>query len=432
MKIITKLILLIVLVCGLYYVYDHYNNINIDKYLNKFKNITSELQNKTSLLELINDEDIDKDFLNWINKNYKIKNKIIKLLKTKEYTKDLWKEVTGYTYNSLKAIYEENITKINTDSNISISFIGDVSLADNWYIMPAYDERDNGIEGILSKDVINILSTSTYSIANNEFTISDRRTPLSGKAFTFRGSKERLSIYNEMGIDLVTLANNHVYDYGLDAFNDMLDALNEYNIPHIGAGTNITEASKEYSIILNGYKISFLNASRAEKNILTPGATETEAGVFRCYDSSLLEQRIKEVKQTSDYVITLVHYGKEGYHDLEDEQIASSKRYIDAGSDAVIGTHAHTLQGVEYYSDKLIAYNLGDFIFNEKTEDTGIMTLNINADGNMTYQFTPCVQENMYTKVVSGDDKQRIISDMNSWSINACMDEYGNISEGSC
>ena len=64
--------------------------------------------------------------------------------------------------------------------------------------------------------------------------------------------------------------------------------------------------------IINGYKFAFVNATRAEKNILTPGATETNSGVFRCYDSTDMENLIKEVKKNSDYVISIIHFGKEG------------------------------------------------------------------------------------------------------------------------
>lgn len=429
-KFIKNLFIIVIISASIIY---FINNKNID--LKKYNNLKENFENTTlnkDAFDFIEDNDIDINFYKWINKNFKVSKKLIKILKDKDYTKDIWKQVSGYSFNALKFLYETNTTDINNKNDITISFIGDVSLADNWYIMPKYDEREKGVNGILSNEVLDILKNSSYSIANNEFTISDRGNPLSGKAFTFRGSKTRLPIYNEMGIDLVTLANNHVYDFGSDAFNDMLDALDEYNIPHIGAGHNISEASKAYSIVLNGRKISFLNATRAEKNIMTPGATETDEGVFRCYDSSLLEQRIKEVKQTSDYVIVLVHYGKESFHDLEDEQVASSKRYIDAGADTIIGTHAHVLQGVEYYNGKLIAYNLGDFIFNEKTTDTGIITLTIDSNDNLSYVFTPCLESEMYTKVLIGEEKQRIINDMNSWSINACINSQGNISEGSC
>ena len=246
------------------------------------------------------------------------------------------------------------------------------------------------------------------------------------KYYTFRGSPKILPIYNEMGVDLLTLANNHVYDFGKTAFYDMIDSLNEYKIPYIGAGKNISEAMRPYYFVIGGYKIAFVNATRAEKYILTPEATETEGGVFRCYDPTNLINLIKSTKEESDYVITLIHWGKEDSHDLEDVQVTTSKMYIDAGSDMIIGSHAHVLQGIEFYNDKPIIYNLGDFIFNDETKDTGIFQVKIN-DNKFEYYFIPALEKNEYTGLLKDEEKQRVINDLNSWSINTIIDSEGKI-----
>ena len=209
----------------------------------------------------------------------------------------------------------------------------------------------------------------------------------------------------------------------------MLDAFDEYKIPRIGAGRNIEEASKPYYFIVNGYKIAFLNATRAEKNIMTPGATETEEGVFRCYDTTNMINKIKEIREDSDYVIAIIHYGKENSHELEKEQVESSKMYIDAGADVVVGHHAHTLQGIEYYNGKPIVYNLGNFIFNPETIDTAIFQIMLNDDGSMEYYIVPALQKDVYTDILMGNEKQRVIDDLNSWSINTYIDSEGKILE---
>lgn len=248
-----------------------------------------------------------------------------------------------------------------------------------------------------------------------------------GKYYTFRASPKRLPIYNEMGVDLVTLANNHVYDFGKTAFYDMINSLNEYKIPYIGAGKNINEAKQPYYFIVNGYKFAFVNATRAEKIILTPEATDTEGGVFRCYDPTAFINVIKEVKKESDYVIALIHWGREDSHELENVQIETSKLYIDAGADVIVGSHAHVLQGVEFYNNKLIVYNLGDFIFNNETKDTGIFQMKINNNGSLEYYFIPAYESGEYTKLLTDSEKERVIKNMNSWSRNATIDNTGKI-----
>ena len=396
---------------------------------------------KEKIIEKLNtkieDENIDKNFLEWINTTYGNKSlvKLNKLLDNNEYSADLWHEVTNNSYIVLQDLYNkkyedmDNVKIIKGNNTSTLSFVGDVSLADNWYIMPKYDERNKGVYGILSEDTVKVMTESTLMIANNEFTVSDRGEKMPGKYYTFRASPKRLKIYEEMGVDLVTLANNHVYDFGKTAFYDMIDSLNEYKIPYIGAGKNIEEAKKPFYFIVNGYKISFVNATRAEKLILTPEATEDEGGVFRCYDPTNFINVIKQEKEVSDYVIALIHYGKEDSHSLEDVQVESSKQYIDAGADVIVGSHAHVLQGIEFYKEKPIIYNLGDFIFNDETKDTGIFQIKLNNNGNMEYYFIPALEQDEYTKLLDGEEKQRVINNMNSWSINAQIDSNGKIEE---
>lgn len=381
------------------------------------------------------DNNYSYDFLNYISNNYGMS--VIKEIKdsyaSNNYDDKLWHSITGKSIKVLRDNYNkeyekiDNVKVLDKKDKVTLSFVGDISLADNFDIMPYYDKRGEGVYGILSKEVVDIMNNADIMVANNEFTISDRGSPLN-KQYTFRASPNRLNIYKEMGVDLVSIANNHIYDYGEEAFQDSLKYLKEYDIPYVGAGTNIKEAKRAFYYIAGGYKISFISASRAEKNIVTPGATSTSSGVFRCYDNELLINTIKEEKEKSDYVILLIHWGKEDSHELEEVMLKTSKEYVDAGADLVVGSHAHLLQGMEFYKDKLIAYNLGDFIFNRETKDTGILNVNILNDGSMTYDFIPCIQKDYKTSILSDNDRLRVLNNMNNYSINAIFNTDGSIS----
>ena len=378
-------------------------------------------------------EDVDKDFLTWVNNKYPESLVLIdNYLKDNNYDEKIWHEYTGYSLNVLNDLYNGIDIKIIESSDVAtIDFVGDVSLADNWQIMPEYDNRNKGIYGILSEDIVKILNDSNFLVVNSEFTVSNRGEALKGKAFTFKAKPERLKIYYEMGVDLALLANNHVYDFGANAFLDMLDYFKEYKIPAIGAGHNLEEASKPYNVVINGYKLAFLNCTRAEKNIMTPGATDDSAGVLRCYDTTNMVNAIKKARTNSDYVIASVHFGKEGSHFLEDVQVKSAKEYIDAGADMVVGHHAHVLQGIEMYKDKPIIYNLGNFIFNKVELDTAIFEVRISRNGNMDYYMIPGIQKDEYTSLANDVDKKRIINNLNKWSVNASIDEFGHITKKS-
>ena len=378
------------------------------------------------------DENLEYEFVEYIYDVYgeKTLNEVISYVEINEYEKSVWHKITGKSINVLLDYYDgdillDNVKVIDTEEEVTISFVGDVSLADDWEIIPYYDSRGEGVYGILGEEVVDIMKSSDIMVANNEFTVSDRGSKLPNKYYTFRAKPERLAIYDEMGVDIVSIANNHVYDYGEDAFFDMLKYLKEYDIPYVGGGKNIDEAKAPYYFVANGYKIAFVSATRAEKYILTPEATESSGGVFRTYDPTLLLETISDVKKNSDFVILLIHWGTEDTYVLEQVQIDTGKKYIDAGADLIIGSHAHTLQGMEFYNDKLIAYNLGDFIFNRETKDTGILSIGIDNDGKFVYKFIPCMQDNFKTTILYDSEKSRVIDKMKSYSINTVFDDDG-------
>ena len=88
-------------------------------------------------------------------------------------------------------------------------------------------------------------------LINHEFTFSTRGVPLSGKLYTFRANPKKVEILTQMGVDLVGLANNHIYDYGQDAFFDTLDTIDGAGIDRIGAGRNLQEACTPQYYIVN-------------------------------------------------------------------------------------------------------------------------------------------------------------------------------------
>jgi poly-gamma-glutamate synthesis protein (capsule biosynthesis protein) len=313
--------------------------------------------------------------------------------------------------------------------NTKVSIVGDISLADNWSLMPVYDQRGQGVNGILSERVLAQMRGSDLMVANSEFTVSERGTPIPGKAYTFRANPSRLSIYDDMGVDLVTLANNHVYDFGAEAFGDMLDAFDTKGLPYIGAGRNLTDAKKAfYYNAPSGQTIAFVNASRAEKwGIDTPGATADSGGILLCYDTTEFVDAIKVAKQNADIVVAIVHWGTESSHALEQVQIDTAKEYIDAGADMIVGGHAHTLQGIDFYNNKPIIYNLGDFIFNDQDEMTAMFQFELTPEGSFKYYFLVGRQANEYTDFLDGAERAALIQQVESWSPNIQIAEDGEI-----
>ena len=107
-------------------------------------------------------------------------------------------------------------------------------------------------------------------------------TSVYGKAYTFRADPQKAELLEIFGTDTVTLANNHVYDYGKRGFLSTLDVLDQEGIPYSGAGRNLKDASKIIYYVMNGRKVAFVSATQIERSKqYTKAATETEPGVLK-------------------------------------------------------------------------------------------------------------------------------------------------------
>lgn len=326
-------------------------------------------------------------------------------------------------------IIEEDINPFD----FVLSFAGDINFDENWATMKYYNTAENGIYDCISPELIELMKEADIMCLNNEFTYSTGGTPLKGKAYTFRAHPSRVEILKEMGVDIVSLANNHAYDYGPQSLIDTMATLKEAGISYVGAGHNIDEAMEPAYFEVDGKTIAYVAASRAEKNKMTPQATMDSPGILRCYDTELFVETIKEAKKNADYVIAYVHWGTEYSYELEEVQLSTGREYLDAGADIIIGAHPHILQGIEYYNGKPIVYSLGNYWFNNKDIDTILLNIHFYGDDTEEYielEIIPAIQSNSRTQIVTEEaEKERIFSLLEDISINIEIDERGIVRE---
>lgn len=326
-------------------------------------------------------------------------------------------------------IIEEDINPFD----FVLSFAGDINFDENWATMKYYNTAENGIYDCISPELIELMKEADIMCLNNEFTYSTGGTPLKGKAYTFRAHPSRVEILKEMGVDIVSLANNHAYDYGPQSLIDTMATLKEAGISYVGAGHNIDEAMEPAYFEVDGKTIAYVAASRAEKNKMTPQATMDSPGILRCYDTELFVETIKEAKINADYVIAYVHWGTEYSYELEEVQLSTGREYLDAGADIIIGAHPHILQGIEYYNGKPIVYSLGNYWFNNKDIDTILLNIHFYGDDTEEYielEIIPAIQSNSRTQIVTEEaEKERIFSLLEDISINIEIDERGIVRE---
>ena len=397
-------------------------------------------KDKTSFDASVN----DKTFSEWLFENFPEK-KIEKLLdaaKDHELSEAEIYHSLGESLHVLSDRYEGLLKDAETASQnhiyiregkvkgeVEITIAGDLCLTEDGFVIDKYDTV-NDLKQCISPEILRITNESDLFYINHEYTISDRGTPLAGKYYTFRAKPERMNLLKEMGTDIVSLANNHVYDYGEEALLDTADLLDEAGIPYVGGGRNIAEAKQPVYFVINGMKIGFVGASNGEKIRYTPQATEESAGILRAYDTTEYNQVISEASKECDYLIAYIHWGTEDSNYLNSEQQKWGREFLASGADIVIGGHPHVLQGIEYVDGKPIIYSLGDFWFNHETKYTGVLKLNIQYEGLKEMSFVPCLQTNFTTQYLERSEEQEELYDfLEELSPNIQIDSQGIITQ---
>jgi poly-gamma-glutamate synthesis protein (capsule biosynthesis protein) len=241
------------------------------------------------------------------------------------------------------------------------------------------------------KKVTSYLQESAISCCNCEWALTDRGTPWPGKAGrVVRSDPSKISLYSIPGFDVVSLANNHIMNYGAEGLEQTLEVLDRAGIKYCGAGANLDAAHRPAIVEWKGTRIAFLSYTSVytagfEATPNRPGMAvikiETSYRVPRrlhelpgapldvtttpdSTDEERMLTDIRDARELADIVVVLMHWGVSmGYQHLVPYQIRLGHAAVDAGADLVVGHHPHTVQGVELYNGKTIAYSLAHFGF---------------------------------------------------------------------
>lgn len=310
---------------------------------------------------------------------------------------------------------------------VSITFAGDILFDANYGVMAALQRNGGSITDGIAPEVIAEMQNADIMMLNNEFPYSDRGSPLPGKKFTFRANPAYVSYLDEMGVDIVSLANNHAYDYGEEAFLDTMQILQDAGISYVGAGVNEQQAMEPAYFSINGIKLAILSATQIERldNPDTKGATETSPGVFRCWNGDKLLQAVARTKENCDFLIVFIHWGTENEEETDWAQNKQAPELVEAGADLIIGAHPHILQKTDVIKGVPVVFSLGNFWFNSRTIDTGMVTATISKDGLQSLRFIPCLQSNCRTILLDGAEKERVLGEMRRMSPNVQIDADG-------
>jgi poly-gamma-glutamate capsule biosynthesis protein CapA/YwtB (metallophosphatase superfamily) len=249
--------------------------------------------------------------------------------------------------------------------------------------------KRTGNDGIVREFV----KRADLAIANLENPIPDSPDwHLSGTHFG--GPPILLKMFPAAGIDLVSLANNHILDYGAAGIEMSRKNLEEAGIPFTGAGRNVKQAGEIGYLEANGRRIAIIAC--VDKSSKPAGfASEQSAGGLSCRKNFVLP-RIAEAKQNADIVIVFPHWGVEYTRYPIDQQRKLANTWIDAGADIILGSHSHVYGGLEDIDGHAVVYSMGNFIFDQYwSTDTMESALT-----ELTFQGSRLVQIRLHPYVI--------------------------------
>lgn len=274
-------------------------------------------------------------------------------------------------------------------------------------------DNDRVSEPIKNKDysrmfdeVRPIIVQSDLSIVNFEFPIAlPNAKPIDKTGKNLKGHINAVEALKYAGFSAVTIANNHIKDWGEDSFMFTINKLNQSGIRTIGGGNNIKDASKVEYFDIGAERLAVINCCESEFSI----SSDKEAGSYPL-DPIKQWYQIKEAKEYANYCIVIVHGGIE-HHRYPTVRMKETYRFfIDAGANAVINHHQHCFCGYEEYSGGVIFYGLGNFLFDmnghrNSSWNKGYMVCLTLKQSKIAYTLIPYEQCNDSVSVTLIDDK---------------------------
>ena len=222
------------------------------------------------------------------------------------------------------------------------------------------------------------------------------------KPIFLKGSPMAAIGLKNAGFNIVSIANNHILDYGIKGLSDTLTVLHENGIMPVGFGRNTSEATAPRSLEVKGVRFTFFACSFAyEATFFSPGVAPI--GLWT------LKKQVQKAREISDIILVSLHQGREFDESPSALTIRLAHNLIEIGADLVLCHHPHTLQKIETYKKGLIAYSLGNFVFDyhdflkytteenaEKSRLSIILKCTMSKHGLIDYSIIPVQLNNEF------------------------------------
>lgn len=268
----------------------------------------------------------------------------------------------------------------------------------------------------INESVAELFRSADINIVNLEAPITNNRQGINKTGPNLESdTKSTKNILKYLEIDVVTLANNHIYDFGENGVIDTLNFCEKNNIKTVGAGENIGKASETLYLDTDEGRLAIINFAENE----WASAKKEKSGANPMHIIDNIHQ-IKDAKEKSDFVIVVIHGGHEYYNLPSPRMVQQYRFYAEQGADIIVGHHTHCIGGFEIYNGVPIYYSLGNFLFTKNNPNIDWykgLALEIqleNKEVKTTIHPVKMSEDDFSLNIQSREEKENTFNDIRS------------------
>lgn len=258
---------------------------------------------------------------------------------------------------------------------------------------------------LLGRELLDIIGQAEYRIFNLEAPLVDMENPILKCGPHLIAPQTAVNGYKAIGADLLTLANNHILDQGVEGLASTCQLLDKVGIAYLGVGNTPEEAAKPYILSSGDCRIGIYACAEHEFSIITadsPGANP--------FDPLESFDHLAELKEHCDYLVVLYHGGKEHYRYPSPNLQKVCHKLVDKGADLVLCQHTHCVGCEEKYKSGTIVYGQGNFLFDYSESEFWKTGLLVQVNNDLSVSYIPIVKRNEVVRMATGDEAARIMT----------------------
>lgn len=259
-------------------------------------------------------------------------------------------------------------------------------------------------EALIGKELLDIFKSADFRIFNLEVPLTDTPDPIYKFGPSLIAPTSTINGYKSLGIDCLTLANNHIMDQGHTGLISTIQALEKNDIAYLGVGESLELASKPFICEIDGKKIGIYACAEHEFSIAEvdkPGANP--------FDPLESLDHISYLKKTCDFLIVLYHGGKEHYRYPSPQLQKVCRKMVEKGADLVVCQHSHCIGCEEKYQNGTIVYGQGNFLFDKSNNECWQTSLLIQIGNDFEISYFPLKKESNTVRLAHDNNAKAIL-----------------------